>query len=185
VGGSCRAQRKIISEGTKAALQAAKARGTRLGNPRLGEARRVVNAGSQADADTFTSAVAPAVRKRGQRQIFVRDRRRLECSRDSNRAARPLGSADGRGLQLLREVVPTATRIAALQHPGMYSERTMQNMLTEMEKTAKESGVELQAFSAIGPEDFDAASPCRWMAAATRARRYGPPDAPRRIRHQR
>jgi putative ABC transport system substrate-binding protein len=60
-------------------------------------------------------------------------------------------------LQLLKEVVPAATRIAALQHPGVYSERTMQNMRTEMEKTAKESGVELQVFTASSPDDFDAA----------------------------
>jgi putative tryptophan/tyrosine transport system substrate-binding protein len=60
-------------------------------------------------------------------------------------------------LQLLRVVVPAATRIAALQHPGVYSELTMQNMLTEMEEKAQESGVELQVFSASGPGDFDAA----------------------------
>ena len=32
-------------------------------------------------------------------------------------------------LQLLREVLPRVTRLAALQHPGVYSERTMQDML--------------------------------------------------------
>jgi DNA invertase Pin-like site-specific DNA recombinase len=56
-------ERKIISERTKAALQAAKARGTRLGNPRLAEARAVVNARSKASADTFAIAVAPAIRE--------------------------------------------------------------------------------------------------------------------------
>jgi putative ABC transport system substrate-binding protein len=58
-------------------------------------------------------------------------------------------------LQLLREVVPEATRIAALQHPGVYSDHTMRNMLTEIEEAAKASGVELQIVSARGPDDFD------------------------------
>ena len=56
-------ERKIISERTKAALQAAKARGTRLGNPRLAEARATVNARSKAGADTFASAISPAIRE--------------------------------------------------------------------------------------------------------------------------
>jgi hypothetical protein len=44
-------------------LQAAKARGTRLGNPRLADARAAINARSQASADTFASALAPAIRE--------------------------------------------------------------------------------------------------------------------------
>lgn len=47
-----------------------------------------------------------------------------------------------RRLQLLSELVPGITRIAGLQHPGVYSERTMQNMQMEMRQRAKESGVE-------------------------------------------
>ena len=43
-------------------------------------------------------------------------------------------------LQLLREVIPQVSRVAALQHPGVYSERTMQNMLKELERTAASSG---------------------------------------------
>jgi ABC-type uncharacterized transport system substrate-binding protein len=68
-------------------------------------------------------------------------------------------------LQLLREVVPRVTRIAALQHPGVYSEHTMQSMLTEIEGRAKASGVELQVLSARGPNDFDGA-----FAAMVKAR---------------
>jgi ABC-type uncharacterized transport system substrate-binding protein len=59
--------------------------------------------------------------------------------------------------QLLRELVPGITRIAGLQHPGVYSERTMRNMLVEMQERAKESGVEFQVFDVMGPNDFDAA----------------------------
>jgi ABC-type uncharacterized transport system substrate-binding protein len=60
-------------------------------------------------------------------------------------------------LQLLRELVPGVTRIAGLQHPGVYSERTMLNMLVDLQERAKEGGVEFQAFDARGPSDFDAA----------------------------
>jgi DNA invertase Pin-like site-specific DNA recombinase len=56
-------ERKIISERTKAALRAAKARGTRLGNPRLAEARAPINARSRADADAFATALAPVIRE--------------------------------------------------------------------------------------------------------------------------
>jgi len=37
-------------------------------------------------------------------------------------------------------VIPQVSRVAALQHPGVYSERTMQNMLKELERTAASSG---------------------------------------------
>lgn len=60
-------------------------------------------------------------------------------------------------LQLLRELVPGVTRIAGLQHPGVYGERTMKNMRMEMQERAKESGVEFQVFDAMGPDDFDTA----------------------------
>ena len=60
-------------------------------------------------------------------------------------------------LQLLRELVPGITRIAGLQHPGVYGERTMRNMLMEMQESAKKSEVEFQVFDAMGPNDFDAA----------------------------
>src|SRR5882762_2324205 len=60
-------------------------------------------------------------------------------------------------LQLLREVVPGVTRIAALQHPGIYSERTMRNMLMEMEASAKAIGVALQVVNARDPNEFDTA----------------------------
>ena len=60
-------------------------------------------------------------------------------------------------LQLLRELVPGITRIAGLQHPGVYGERTMLNMLIDLQERAKEGGIEFQAYDARGPSDFDAA----------------------------
>ena len=54
-------ERKIISERTKVALAAAKARGQALGNPRLAEARATVNATRTARADTFAATVAPLI----------------------------------------------------------------------------------------------------------------------------
>jgi len=60
-------------------------------------------------------------------------------------------------LQLLRDVVPGARRIAVLQHPAVYGETTMRNMLESIEEAAKGSGLALQIVSANGPEDFDSA----------------------------
>jgi ABC-type uncharacterized transport system substrate-binding protein len=81
--------------------------------------------------------------------------------------ARPGGNVTGntfigpelgpKRLQLLKEVFPEATRFAALQHPLVYSERTMQQMQSEMQGTAREIGVDLQVFNASRPEDFDGA----------------------------
>ena len=56
-------ERTVISQRTKAALAAAKARGQVLGNPRLAEARAIVNATRTATADTFADAVMPAIRE--------------------------------------------------------------------------------------------------------------------------
>jgi DNA invertase Pin-like site-specific DNA recombinase len=56
-------ERAVISQRTKAALAAAKARGQALGNPRLAEARATVNAIRTATADTFAAIVAPAIRE--------------------------------------------------------------------------------------------------------------------------
>jgi len=68
-------------------------------------------------------------------------------------------------LQLLREVVPGVPRVAVLQHPGVYGERTMRDMLKEIEARAKASRVELQVLGARGPDDFDNA-----FAAMAKAR---------------
>ena len=56
-------ERALISQRTKAALAAAKARGQTLGNPKLAEARAIANANHTAGADTFADSIAPAIRE--------------------------------------------------------------------------------------------------------------------------
>ena len=56
-------ERRLISDRTKAALGAAKARGVILGNPRLAEARAKAHVELKADADAHARAVVPAIRE--------------------------------------------------------------------------------------------------------------------------
>src|SRR5207245_8760980 len=53
-----------------------------------------------------------------------------------------------KSLQLLREAIPTVTRMAVLQHPGVYGEATMRNMRQEIETEARASGADLQVMHA-------------------------------------
>jgi ABC-type uncharacterized transport system substrate-binding protein len=81
--------------------------------------------------------------------------------------ARPGGNVTGtsfvgpelvaKRLQLLREVVPELSRVAALWHPTAYSERTMAGILNEIEVSARTLGLQLQLVPAVGPNDFDSA----------------------------
>jgi putative ABC transport system substrate-binding protein len=78
--------------------------------------------------------------------------------------ARPSGNVTGttfvgpelvaKRLQLLREVVPELSRVAALWHPTAYSERTMAAILNEIEVAARTLGLQLQLVPAVGADDF-------------------------------
>jgi DNA invertase Pin-like site-specific DNA recombinase len=56
-------EREIISARTSAALQAAKARGKRLGNPKLAEARQHAEAAKKENADRYSANILPVIRE--------------------------------------------------------------------------------------------------------------------------
>jgi DNA invertase Pin-like site-specific DNA recombinase len=56
-------EREIISARTSAALQAAKMRGKRLGNPKLAEARRHAAHAKKAKADRYSANIVPLIRE--------------------------------------------------------------------------------------------------------------------------
>src|SRR5262249_50429900 len=78
--------------------------------------------------------------------------------------ARPSGNVPGttflgpellsKRLQLLREVIPGLSRVAALWHPNAYSERTMAGVRNEIEVAAQTLGLQLQLVPAVSPKDF-------------------------------
>jgi putative ABC transport system substrate-binding protein len=78
--------------------------------------------------------------------------------------ARPGGNVTGttflgpelvaKRLQLLREVVPGLSRVAALWHPNAYSERTMAGVRNEIEVAARTLGLQLQLVPAVSPDDL-------------------------------
>jgi DNA invertase Pin-like site-specific DNA recombinase len=56
-------ERSLISQRTREALKAAKARGVVLGNPNLGRVRKLAVASVQAEADRFAANVAPIIKE--------------------------------------------------------------------------------------------------------------------------
>ena len=78
--------------------------------------------------------------------------------------ARPGGNVTGttflgpelvsKRLQLLREVVPGLSRVAALWHPDAYSKRTMAGVRNEIEVAARTLGLQLQLVPAGWPGRF-------------------------------
>jgi putative ABC transport system substrate-binding protein len=81
--------------------------------------------------------------------------------------ARPGGNVTGttflgpelvsKRLQLLKEIVPRLSRVVVLWHPRAYSERTMANMLKEIESAAQSLDTKLQLVPAATPADLDTA----------------------------
>jgi len=81
--------------------------------------------------------------------------------------ARPGGNVTGttflgpelvsKRLQLLKEIVPSLSRVVVLWHPHAYGERTMAGMLKEIESAAQSLGTMLQLVPAASPADLSGA----------------------------
>jgi putative tryptophan/tyrosine transport system substrate-binding protein len=81
--------------------------------------------------------------------------------------ARPGGNVTGltflapeltaKRLQLLKDVLPTLSRVAALWHPGAFGERTTGEMLKTSEAAATALGLQLQMIATRSHEELDEA----------------------------
>jgi putative ABC transport system substrate-binding protein len=81
--------------------------------------------------------------------------------------ARPDGNVTGitemapeltpKRLEMLKEIVPTLSRVAILWQPGTLSEEAFKQMLKETQAIAQSLGVQLQVVEAREVADFDAA----------------------------
>ena len=81
--------------------------------------------------------------------------------------ARPSGNITGltflgpellpKRLALLKEALPTASRVVALWHPGAYGERTMSDMIKETEAAARTLGVQLRLVAVQDPDELERA----------------------------
>jgi len=60
-------------------------------------------------------------------------------------------------LGLLKEALPQVTRVAALWHPGAFSERTSRDMVKGTETAARVLGVHLQLVEVRAPDELDRA----------------------------
>jgi DNA invertase Pin-like site-specific DNA recombinase len=103
-------ERRMISERTKAALAAAKARGIKLGNPRI----EFAHANNRADADAFAASVKPTIeglRAGGLTLRNIADRLNAE-GLVTSRGAKWTAMQVLRVLRRSAEVIPLATRRA-------------------------------------------------------------------------
>ena len=81
--------------------------------------------------------------------------------------ARPGGNVTGttflgpelvsKRLQLLKEIVPSLSRVVVLWQPNAYGQRTMSAMLKEIESTAQSLGTKLQLVPATSPDELSSA----------------------------
>lgn len=81
--------------------------------------------------------------------------------------ARPGGNVTGitemapqltpKRLEMLKEIVPTLSRVAILWQPGTLSEEVFKQMLKETHATARSLGIQLQVIEAKEVADFDSA----------------------------
>jgi putative ABC transport system substrate-binding protein len=60
-------------------------------------------------------------------------------------------------LALLKEALPTVSKVAGLWHPGAYSERTMSDMLNDAKAAAQTLGLQLRLIGVRGPDELDQA----------------------------
>jgi len=60
-------------------------------------------------------------------------------------------------LGLLKEALPTISRVATLWHPGAYGERTMTNMMQEATEAARTLDLQLQFVAVQSPDELDEA----------------------------
>lgn len=82
-------ERQLISERTKAGLRAARARGVRLGNPKLSEVHAVHNSRTAAAAFDFAAAVAPAIHQA--QTAGARSLRAIAATLDKQGVLTPMG----------------------------------------------------------------------------------------------
>jgi putative tryptophan/tyrosine transport system substrate-binding protein len=81
--------------------------------------------------------------------------------------ARPGGNVTGltflgpqlvpKRLALLKEALPSASRVAVLWHPRAYGDRTMDDMVAQTETAGKALGLQLQFVGVQGPDELDRA----------------------------
>jgi len=60
---------------------------------------------------------------------------------------------------LLKEALPSASRVAILWHPRAYGEQTMSDMVKETEAAASTLGIRLLFVPVEGPDELDMAAP--------------------------